>query len=532
MLGLSGTALSQALPTPGSVNQSFGTPRLTLPASPAQVLIPQQVDAPLHERNGKRFQVHSFRFVGATVVETQRLKRVVERFIDLELNLYDVVRAADAVTEFYLVRGYSLCRAFIPAQRVDDGVVTLVVVEGRVGGVLFSGNERYASDWLAQRTADLTPDSLIEARRLERQLLLLNDLPGVQARATLSPGPRFGTSDVLIKLEESLLGGSLTLDNTGRKETGQWRADLGADINNPTGRGDQLKLRANRTEHDLSTFASIGYNFPVGNDGWRLAASYSDVRYQLAGDFVALGIEGGARTADVALSWPMTRTRGANETLAFSARRTQLSQKVLGTSSPTVSVPMLSTAYVASWIGSDAAVTTLLLQASSNGRRNTNGTSTDAVRLRLELDATYLLPLDRYWDVYLRGAGSYSPERLPDSEKYSLGGASSVRGYRSSELRGDAGWQGTLEFRRRLTLRPVFAAVPASSHLFGDLGRVTNKAPGFDNSYDGITSWGIGIAAYPVAKTTLKIDFAKTAGGFRAGDGETKRLWASLSTSF
>jgi hemolysin activation/secretion protein len=514
-------------PTPGSVLGSFLPGLPALPVSPAQVVIPDQIEAPLHDRNGKRFQVHSFKFVGSTVFPDQRLKRVVQRFIDLELNLYDLGRAADAVTEFYHDRGYALARAVIPAQRVDDGVVTLVVVEGRVGGVLFTGHQRYDPTWLSAYTAPLAPDTVIDNTRMERSLLLLNDLPGLQARATLSPGARFGTSDVLIRLEETLIGGSFTLDNSGREETGQWRADLMGELNNPFGIGDQLRLRANQTEDGLSTFASIGYSVPIGSDGWRLAANYSDVDYELAGDFAALGIKGGARTADLTLSYPLTRSRRHNETLSLTARQTRLTQEA-PTGKQVTDVPMLSLAYQGVWIGSDASVSTLMMQASSNGQRNKDGRSQDDVLLRLEVDGTYLLPLNRYWDFYARAAGAYSDDRLPDSEKYGVGGASSVRGYRSSELRGDDGWQTTLELRRRFT---VWRA-PLSVQLFGDIGRVTSKAPGFDNSYDGIMSWGVGLTAYPLPKTTLKIDVAHATQGDTPSDDKRTRTWASLITHF
>ena len=170
--------LAQTPPTPGSVMESLAGPRQSIPSTPAQIVLPEQPGPSIHDRKGKRFQVHSFRFVGNTVFPAQRLKRVIERYLDLELNLYDLNVAADAVTEFYHDRGYTLARAVIPAQRVEDGVVTIAVVEGRVGKVLFSGNKGYSDAFLRQRVAQLPAGSLVATDRLERTLLLLNDLPG------------------------------------------------------------------------------------------------------------------------------------------------------------------------------------------------------------------------------------------------------------------------------------------------------------------------------------------------------------------
>jgi hemolysin activation/secretion protein len=493
------------------------------------VLLPNQSTAPEFDHNGKRFQVHSFNFVGATAFSAMQLKRVVERFVDLELNLNELNQAADAVTEFYHDNGYTLERTTIPAQRIDDGVVTLVVIEGRLGSVLFSGNKLYSHDLLQHRVDNLTHGKLLETRTLERNLLLLNDLPGLEARATLSPGAEFGTSDVLIKVEERRLGGSLTADNTGRVETGQARLVMNNELNNPLGIGDQLKLQLMETQQKLSRSGSISYSIPLGTDGLRLAIDYSDLKYDLAGTFAALGIQGSARTTDLSLSWPLTRSRSNNEMLVMTARQTRLIQYTLGEETSNILVPMLDFSYLANWIGKDASVSNLLTKVSSNLTSNTDGTSKTAVLYKLEVDGNYLLPLNRYWDFYFRGDAAYSPYRLPDSEKYSVGGESSVRAYRTSELRGDTGWQSTFEFRRALNL----ARIPASAVLFGDIGSVTYKMPGFSNAYNTISAWGCGLTLYPIRRTTVKFEFAMAGyGDYLAGDGITKRLWININTNF
>ena len=149
--------------------------------------------------------------------------------------------------------------------------------------------------------------------------------------------------------------------------------------------------------------------------------------------------------------------------------------------------------------------------------------------LRIELDGNTLQPLDRQWDVYLRGNLVFSNDRLPDSEKFSIGGPGSVRAYRASELRGDSGAQGTLEFRRHLTI----ATKVASLAFFADVGRVIYKAPGFKDGWDSLTGVGVGLTVYPTQQTTFKVEVATPAGGqFHAADGEKGRVWASISASF
>lgn len=529
LLTLSGGVQAQAMPTPGSVQESLIAPRPSAPPSPAQIILPEQPGPSIHDRHGKRFQVHSFRFVGHTVFPSLRLKQVVERYLDLELNLYDLNVAADAVTEFYHDRGYTLARAVVPPQRVDDGVVTLAVIEGRVGKVLFSGNKGYASDFLQQHLDHLQPNSLVATDRMERTLLLLNDLPGFEVRATLAPGAAFGTSDILVKAEEKLLVATATADNFGRKETGKERATLGLELNNPLGIGDQITLAAVSTDQSLLKYGKLGYSLPLNHDGLRLAASYSKASYDVAGAFVALGLSGESSVAEVSVQNPVTRTRGHNETLSLAFRSTQLLQRIFGMESSNTRIPMLNFGYLTHRIGEDASVSNMSVQMASNLRRNTYGTRQDAQRFRIEVDGNYLLPLDRQWDVYLRGAFAYSPDKLPDSEKYSIGGPNSVRAYNASELRGDSGAQVTMEYRRTLKL----GSMPASLAFFGDAGRVVYKAPGFADSWQSLVGWGLGLTLYPTSKTIVKIEAAAPGRGrYQAADGNRGRLWASISTSF
>jgi hemolysin activation/secretion protein len=499
-----------------------------MPGTPAQILIPDQPGPNLFDRNGKRFAIHSFRFVGNTAFSTQRLKRVVERYRDLELNLYQLNDAADAITEFYRDQGYTLARAVVPPQKVEDGVITLAIVEGRLGKVVFTGNKHYSEVTLRKHVPNLQPGELVTTERLERSLLLLNDMPGLKVRATLSPGAAFGTSDVLVKTEEKLIDFNLTVDNAGREETGRYRANAGVNFNNLLGIGDQVSLSGLATSQGLLRYKKFGYSVPLNDDGLRVAANYSDVTYDVAGTFAALGISGRAATSELAFTYPLQRSRGDNRMVSLAYRNIITWQETLGVNSPATRLPLLVAGYQTSHIGDDASVTTTFWQASTNFTRNSTGLRQDAELFRGEFDGTYLLPLNRRWDVYLRGNTVWSHDRLPDSEKMSIGGPGSVRGYRSSEVRGDSGYQGTLEFRRNFSVisRPAYASV------FYDAGRAIYKMPGFSDSWDDLQDGGVGITVYPVGQSVARVEVSRAIGGYQASDQARTRVWFSFGTSF
>jgi len=194
-------AWGQAGPTPGSVLDTLPGSKPVLPPTPAEVIFPASRPDAVHDPAAPRFTVNAFTFVGNTVYTERQLKRITERYIDLELNLYDLNRAADSVTQLYRETGYPVARAIIPAQKVENGIVRIEVIEGRISGISIVGNDRYSSELIAARARDLPGKQLVTVDRLERSLLLMNDLPGLSARATLAPGAEYGTTDMVIRTE-------------------------------------------------------------------------------------------------------------------------------------------------------------------------------------------------------------------------------------------------------------------------------------------------------------------------------------------
>ena len=76
----------------------------------------------------------------------------------------------------------------------------IAVLEGRFGKAEIN-NSSLVRDSVARAHIEKLPGEVVYELRLERQLLLLNDLAGVgEARASLSPGANVGESDVLFDI--------------------------------------------------------------------------------------------------------------------------------------------------------------------------------------------------------------------------------------------------------------------------------------------------------------------------------------------
>lgn len=517
-------AWGQAGITPGRVIDTVPDRRPGLPPTPPEVIFPQTRPDAIHDPAGPRFTVNAFAFVGHSVFPDSMLKRVLEHFIDLQLNLYDLNRAADAVTRFYRDNGYPIARAIIPAQKVEKGVVRIEVIEGRIANIAVAGNERYSADTITARAAGLSGSELITLPRLERGLLLMNDLPGLTARATLQPGAEFGSTDMLIRADEKWFNASLSLDNRGRREVGEYRVDAAFDLHNPLTLGDQLNLRLIQSEHNLLTYLRVGYSLPLGADGMRLGATLSRTEYTIGGPFAALGIDGDVTNADINWSYPWIRSRGRNMVFNASLRRTDSTQRTLGVQTTDNSITIASVGVFNNWIHGDSSSTNLSASVSGNGRKNPVGTRQDAQFGKLEIDANHLRAASKTWDLYLRGNFVVSRDALADTERFGIGGPDSVRGYRASELRGDRGWVGTMELRRQF----VVGNIVGVGHVFGDAGSI--KARGFGGT-DQLRSIGAGVSVFPHRNLRAKVEYARAVSDQVASDGKKDRVWFVLTGS-
>lgn len=122
--------LAQTAPDAGQLlrdaNRTPATPPTTLPESPKT---PGTGSA-----TGPRVQISAFRLEGISLVQEADVQARLSPFVGQQAALADLRRAADVVADLYAERGY-LVRAYLPEQDVKGGIVTIAVLEGRLGGL-------------------------------------------------------------------------------------------------------------------------------------------------------------------------------------------------------------------------------------------------------------------------------------------------------------------------------------------------------------------------------------------------------------
>lgn len=510
-------------PTPGAIVETLKPPPELQPPTAAPIATPQK-KAPAGAAQGPTLVVSSFVFSGNTVYSSELLASLVSGYLNRPVTLAQLYEAADRVADFYARHGYALASVNLPAQKVKDGVVRFEVIEGRIGKIGFDGNHSYSSGLLLDSfVTETQPGRVYRTQPLEQDLRTLNALPGLAARAVIQPGSAYGTSDVTMKLEETPVQGYVVLDNYGRKDSGEYRASAAVTLNNPLRIGDQIEVLGTHADNSMLNYGYVDYNLPL-DWGVRADLNYGHAYFKVT----SFDTAGHNNNYQVTLSKPWLRT--ATDTFITSAGfiHTDANADLAGILIDDTSVNLLNLglSYAHTW--PDAAVT----QYIASIHTNFSGAS-DVKRnhepFRFEINGQHLQPLPARFQLLALVDAMVSPDPLPDTEQFSIGGPTSIRGYPTSEARGDRGYFAQLTLRRpfawgRLGFLPRIYVDTGNAIQLGLLGLPdTNRS---------LTSAGLG-ADWVYRTFDLKVDWSYPFDGKPVSDGRNDgRVYAALTAGF
>ena len=455
-------ALAQTAPDAGSLQQQLdrergqSLPRRAAPLRPAE-------PAALTPLEGVIVTVREFRFAGNTLIDSGKLADVVAPFLNRPLDFAQLQAAAMAVARAYREAGW-VVRAYLPAQEIRDGVVTIQVVEAVFGRVRLEGEpparveaNRILRIFEAQQASGVP----LRAEALDRALLLVDDLPGVIASGALRPGAQPGETDLALNLvNQPFWASEVSLDNNGARSTGANRINLNIAAASPLGLGDQFVTGVVHTEG--SDYVRAGYTLPVGNDGWRVGANASHLNYRLvAPEFEALRARGNSSVAGLDASYPLVRSRLRNLYFNASFDRKSLTNESGGTQVSDYRVDALSLALNGNLFDDLGGGGANLLQVTYvGGRVNLDGSPNQASvasttradgrfgKLRWNLSRQQVITQDIA--LYGQFSGQIADRNLDSSERFYLGGPGGVRAYPTNEGGGSEGRLAVAELRWRL----------------------------------------------------------------------------------
>jgi len=394
------------------------------------------------------FFVRSFRVTGATIFPENRLAGLLGE-PQRPLTLREVQALADRVTDLYHRAGYIVARAIIPAQDVRDGVVEVRVIEGRYERIDIANASDVSERRIRGLLGRVTEEALVYGPALERAVLLITDLAGVQAKATLEPGTRQGYTNLVLEIVPTRAAEyDATFDNGGSRFTGRYRLSGGATLNSPLGLGDRANVRVITSGENLS-FVRLAYEAPVGYSAVRASVYVSETQYRLGERFTALEASGMAQNVGGAFTYPVMRSADRNIRAQVGAEARELDDRIA-----TFQVYNERSLGLFQWGGAADArdgvfgggISTLQALL-THGRvflhtpeliaSDATTAQTQGHFAKLSLGASRLQTVSDRLRLGLNYTGQLTSRNLDSSEKLSVGGMTGVRAYPPGEAAGD-----------------------------------------------------------------------------------------------
>ena len=489
LLALSQSLFAQQPPSAGSQLQQIPPSPIPQKAAPRIILEPSTAQASAASDSVK-ITVNSLKVTGARAYPQAELIALTGFKPGSELTLGELRGMALKIAQRYRSNGYFVAQAYLPAQEIKDGVVTIAVIEGQYGKVLVRNKSNLSDDLVYSQLGGINSGDAVAIAPLESRLLLLSDIPGVDVTSTLTPGASLGASDLIVDVTPGKrVTGSIDADNAGSRYTGEYRLGATVNVNNLAGRGDVASLRVLTSGSGLN-YARGSYQMQFGKA--TVGVAYSWLGYELGREFANLQATGTAKIASVYGSYPLIRSRNSNlyGLLAFDAKKFQ-DKRPLDLDAPVQDrkaqvlmatlrgdhrdslggggVTSLSLTGTAGNIDIETPFIRNLDAATAQSNGHFTKLSFSAMRLQSVTDTVSL---------YAGINGQLASKNLDSSEKMELGGMNAVRAYPEGEAFADQGYLLTLEARKRL---PKFSEqMPGEIQLIGfvDTGSVTiNKNP-------------------------------------------------------
>jgi len=486
--------------------------------------------------------VKGFHFSGFEgLAEETELQKIAADAIGQELSFAQLQQLASRVTNYLKKeKGYLLARAYLPQQDVTEGTVEIAIIAGRLEGkavIDMTGDSRIKPDILEGIAARaVSSNEALRLAKLERAVLLINDLPGLSAKASIEQGETSGTSQVIINVSEGrLIDTAVNMDNYGDRYTGCIRGGAQLSVNDPWGLGDQLSLNLNKAQR--LNQARIDYGLPLGRTGLNGSLYYSYLNYKIGQEMEILDAKGTAQSIGASVIYPVIRSRRVGLWTTLGLDRAHLKDEALDAATGDRKVLSAKAGFSSNiydgFGGGGMTASSLNLYYGNidlSGLKiakdyDEAGPDTAGGYWRAAYSIARLQRLTKQMSFFISARGQFSEDNLDSSQKFILGGPTGVRAYPVGEASGDDGHMMTAEVRCDLPLWGYMFNTQLVSfmdtgivHLHNNpwTGSITNATG--SNRYV-LSGWGVGINLSRTEFYSIRASYARAMG---ANDGRNQ----------
>ncbi len=441
------------------------------------------------------FVLEAIELDGVTVFVNGHFNTLVDNYLGLKTDLNVLNHLASRITQIYHKEGYFLSRAIIPQQEVENGKVTIQVIEGQIGNVTVDDQSQIIKhDYfnIINKTIDKIKAMIpLHGPTMERYILLLNDYTGVNIQTILNKptsNERLGDVDLVLKMSSNTAVTSLGYNNYGSRFVGPHQASLTNQAGRVFNSFDTLTTQVSTSiPVEEVQFGSLNYALPLTEEGLTLSfnASYSNSEPGLS--LRALDVEGDSTGYGLSLSYPYIRSRTENLIIGASLNFQQSATEFLDAElidDKTRTLSIFSEYDILDGLGGATTIKAQInqglniLNVTKTGSENLSRQQGRSDFFTAQLDANRQDRLGDRFQLITTLSGQYAPHPLLSSQEFGYGGTTFGRAYDPSEITGDQGVSAGAEIRYTQLDTIKDLNLQLIPFVYYDVGKVWNEDRG------------------------------------------------------
>lgn len=374
------------------------------------------------------------------------------------LTAEDIDNLVKLINKQYLKKNVITAKAYLNQGALKSGVLTIELMEARVGDVIVVGNKFNRKWFLRSQISNKTGD-ILNLQTMEKDLRRFNkNARSVQLSAKLKPGKKYGTTDIILQAEENFpYHFSASWDSFGRETTGLLRGGFMASTDSLFGFQDRLTGAINLSRGAQNPF--VDYNFPINKRGTRVGVSYMYGNNKVKnGQYRDFDLGANTHVLSAYITHPLIDSEKGSLSFNTSANLKFSKADISGYTYSNYRDYNFAVGF-----GGHRNFKRSVLYGSLY---STHGIIEDRIRnhskyfTKVNADGYYIHYLPKGIIGTLRAGGQYSPHDIAYIEQYQIGGISSVRGYSESLLLASNAYFVSMEMLFPIPILPKTINIP------------------------------------------------------------------------
>ncbi|KNH31694.1 ShlB/FhaC/HecB family hemolysin secretion/activation protein [Pantoea vagans] len=426
--------------------------------------------------SGPCFEINQISLQQASLITPDTQKRLVAPYINQCPSLDRINQLVRAISEWYVQRGYITSRAFLTEQNLSHGTLNITVLEGKLEAIHLQG----ASARQLNMAFPTRAGRILNLRDIEQGMEQINRLRTTPVQIEIIPSTQPGYSIVnLTSTPEFPLTLGLNMDNSGQRSTGIGQLSASLVGNDLLGVADRWFVSGGRSSafsdwRDAQNFQA-GVSVPYGYGLLDYSYSWSNYHSRFNANSFDWYSNGDNISNRLSGSWVLFRNgqikTGLQLGLNHYVSHNWLNETLLESSSRKLTSLQIGFNHTQKIAGGVATLNPMLSRGMPwFDAESDKGKSDDFPKAEFRkwsVSSSYQRPVTQKMWWLSSFYAQWSPDRLYGSERLTIGGENSVRGYKEQYLSGDVGGYLRNELNYSLFTLPAIGEVSTTLALDG-----------------------------------------------------------------